>query len=207
MNINRFDLELPCDLEPFGYIEDRRIVKTKNAGKLMLVAFGALNYMGHYAPEFGGVAMVHMNPDLLIAVKYIPWNAEARRDELMTQYKFLKENHHDMSPSDVTCYFYDDGYVLPAQKKRLKEEYFQEIAEANKVRAQAMMAAMKKEQEMQEAATSGSRVAKLNPRMVKEKDEPEEKQLNHKVYQKKDSKTVDGEELIPLDDDDEEEEL
>lgn len=214
MDKNRIDLELPCDLEPFGYIESRRIVKTQNAGKLMLVAFGARNYMGHYSPEFGGVALVHLNPDLLIAIKYVPWDAEARDKELKAQYKFLKENHTEMTPPDVTLYFYDDGYTLPAQKKREREEYFAQLAEYNKLRAKELMDFHKRELELQEIATRGAHVAGLNPAMAERDDfESDDEYFEDSMEEtleivedqpENDIETVDGEEVIPIDEEEEE---
>jgi hypothetical protein len=213
MNINpeKFDTDLGCDLEPFGYMEDNRLIKTLKAGEIMLISFGAMNRLGHFSPEFGGVALVHLNPDVFLAVKYIPWDAEARRKELMKQYKYLKDNHQSMSPADVTEYFYVDcNYILPAKKQRLREEYIQKIAEENKIRAQEMQAAHEREDKLQAGAAQGrptrlarKRVAvdrRNNTRTEVETEEPDPiplKKTGGDDY-------LDGEKLISLDNDEEE---
>jgi len=212
MNINpeKFDTDLECNLEPFGYIEDSRTIETKSSGKMMLVSFGALNCMGHYAPEFGGVAVVHINPDVLIAVKYIPWSAAERRKELMKQYLYMKENHKKMSPSDITHYFYlNCHYVLPAKKQRLREEYYTELAKDNRDRAKEMQETNQRNKAIQSSAQKG-RVAGLNRTMAETKHDddfpppPEANVVKKKLPEVKEikvpkAKTADGEEFISLD--------
>lgn len=224
MNIDtkKFNLELPCNLEPFGYIEETMVVDTKSCGEIMLVAFGALNYLGHYAPEFGGVALVCLDPDLFIAVKYIPWDAPGRLAELQYQISYLLENHENMAPQDISCYFYIEcDYVLPARKERYKEEYFLMVAEENKARAEELKKQNERLNKLQKKAMAGKRVAKLNksikPRTPEEiRNEQKEKEMTSEqeqyvkpklklvkkeesVPEKKKIKMVDGEELIPLD--------
>jgi len=233
MNINKekLNLELPCDLEPFGYIEKTHVIDTKNSGKLMLIAFGALNQLGHYAPEFGGVALVCINPDVVIAIKHIPWDAPGRLAEMQYQVNYLLENNN-IQPAEVTNYFYRKcNYVLPAQKQRLKEEYFLEIAEENKERAKELKSQNERIQDLQKNATAGKRVAKLNRNMkvrtpeevrkakkdkdnkktcnpvkytkpilkLVKKDGPQEHSVINIPEEKTKTKMVDGEELIPLD--------
>jgi len=225
MNIDtkKFNLELPCNLEPFGYIEETRNIITKNAGELMLIAYGALNHLGHYAPEFGGVALVCLNPDLIVAIKYIPWNAPGRLEELEYQFNYLLENHENMAPAEVTDHFYvDHDYILPAQKQRLKEEYFLRVAEENKARAAELKNQNERLLQLQEEAMAGKIAVKVNkskPRTPEEvrAEEEERKKEGEKeeapyqkpkleiVNKKKKVKMVDGEELIPIDDDEEEE--
>jgi len=207
---DKFDIDLACNLEPFGYMEDTRTVDTKNSGKMMIVSFGAMNYLGHYSPEFGGVAVVHLDPDVLIAVKYIPWDAEARRKELIDQYMYLKNNHENMLPSDITHYFYLDClYVLPAKKQRLREEYYDQIAEENKVRAKAMKEAMEKEKEMQKIAFGGRSATTLNRKKISCSDEtkkeekikdPPAEAFEEPVQERKEKPVQEykGEKLIPI---------
>jgi len=213
INPDKFDVYLESNLEPFVYVEDNRTIKTKNAGKIMVISFGALNYQGHYAPEFGGVAIVHVDPDVLIAIKYIPWNAKARRQELMEQYMHLKANHNNMSPSDITHYFYlKCGYVLPAKKQRLKEEYYIKVAQENRARAAAMQAEHEKQLKIQEASSRG-RIATLNRskaslesmKTKNEEETTEKKQADNPPPKPADEPEIyEGEKLIPLDDDEEE---
>lgn len=199
MDVNKFNPELESDLEPFGFIEDYKTVKSKYAGNQMLVSFGALNYLGHYAPEFGGVALVNADYNLFIAIKYIPWNANARKKEIEKQYAVLMENKDLFTPSDFTDYFYEScGYILPAQKLRLKEEYFLEIAQKDKERAENLLKAHNEIQEAQQKAYRGQ-ITNLSRRKVEEcRAKEEEKGYKPQI--------IDGEEMIPLDEDDEEDE-
>jgi len=203
---DKFDIDLACNLEPFGYMENSRTVETKNSGTMMVVAVGAMNYLGHYSPEFGGVAVVHLNPDLLIAVKYIPWDAKARRKELMEQYMYLKNNHESMSSSDLTHYFYLDClYVLPAKKQRLREEYYDQIAKENKLRAQIMKEAMENEKIMQKISFGNRTATTLNRKKITISKESEEEVVKDppaaKIEEQVNEEPVDeykGEKLIPI---------
>jgi len=127
---NKFDPELPCNFEPFAFIEDKTEIKTKYAGKMGIISFGALDYNAHYAPEFGGVALVHFNPDVIIAVKFLPWDAMLREEEHERAVSFL-EKHLDIEPDAITKYFhYKLGYMLPAKKEQQRRDYFRQLKEA-----------------------------------------------------------------------------
>lgn len=237
INPQKFDTDLSCDLEPFGFVEDQRTIKTKNAGKIMLVSFGALNYLGHYSPEFGGVAVCHLKPDFFLAVKYIPWDAKARRVEFEKKYQELKDGHKNMTPSDVTDLFNLDDYVLPTKKKRMKEEYFLQVAELNKQKAQearektARMEHIQKEllknknailardnfkartpEEIRQYMKENGIEAQKAPKKIFTNDKPKEKKPHLHVVRKGDEnpkqeskpQMFKGEELIPLDDEEEE---
>ena len=126
----KFNPKLPCDMEPFAFIEKQTTVKTKYAGEIGIISFGALDYNAHYAPEFGGVAMVHFKPDLMIAVKYLPWDAKLRDEEHDRAVKFLEENI-EIAPDKITEKFhYDFNYVLPAKKEQQRREYYEELKKA-----------------------------------------------------------------------------
>jgi len=139
MNIdkNKFDTSLPCNLEPFGFIEKVTEVETKNAGRLSIISYGALDYNNHYSPEFGGVALVHHNPDIFMATKYIGWDAKAREIEHKRSVDFLKDNFN-IEPNLITEKFYHEfDYFLPAVYDRDKKEYLKDIcSDKNKLLSQ-----------------------------------------------------------------------
>jgi hypothetical protein len=129
MNIdkNKFDTSLPCDMEPFAFIEKVTKIKTKKAGTLSIISFGAMDYNNHYSPEFGGVALVHHNPDLFIAQKHIPWNAELRETNHQQAVNFLNENV-DIEPDEITEVFYHEfDYFLPYMLERKKRNYLKQV--------------------------------------------------------------------------------
>ena len=55
MNIDKkkFNKDLMSRFGLFCYIEEEVIVKTKSAGNILFISFGAFNHLGHLAPEFG----------------------------------------------------------------------------------------------------------------------------------------------------------
>lgn len=127
---NKFDPQNPCDFEPFAFIENKTVIQTKRAGKIGIISFGALDYNAHYSPEFGGIALVHFDPDLIIAIKYVPWDAKERAREHQKAVKFLRD-HLDIKPVDITKTFhYEFFYVLPAKKEQQRREYFRQLKEA-----------------------------------------------------------------------------
>ena len=129
MNIDKkkFDISLPCNMEPFGFIEKVTEVKTKNAGKLAIVSYGALDYNNHYSPEFGGVALIHHNPDLLLAQKHLPWNADLREECHQKAIDYLN-NNLDAEPDSITDqFYYEFNYFLPYMLERKKRNYLKQI--------------------------------------------------------------------------------
>jgi hypothetical protein len=171
-DIEKFDTSLKCNLEPFGYIEDKKVIETKKAGKMVLIAFGALNRFGHYSPEFGGVAVVHLDPDLYVAVKYIPWNRKERASEIIRQAKYLEEHKQHITPNELICYFHEkNGYVLPAEKKKQKEAYINQVAENNKARAEEMEFDESAKNIIQEAAMRKSDYSDSGEKMIPLDDE------------------------------------
>jgi hypothetical protein len=129
MNISKekFNTDLPSNMEPFAFIEQVTTVKTKWAGELSIVSFGALDYNNHYSPEFGGVALLHDDPDLFLAVRYYPWSAENRSKEHERSVQFLKDNY-EIAPNDIIDTFYVKfGYSLPAKQERKRREYLEKV--------------------------------------------------------------------------------
>jgi hypothetical protein len=149
---DKFDKSLKCNLEPFGYIEDKRVIDCRRAGQMIVVSYGALNKMGHYAPELGGVAIVHIDPDLFIAAKYIPWNREERAKELERQVKYFNDNQSHLLPDDIVNRFTELEYAMPAQRKRAKEAYIDNIAAQNIKRAKEMAKEDEAREKIQESA-------------------------------------------------------
>ncbi|TRZ48379.1 MAG: hypothetical protein D4S01_10390 [Dehalococcoidia bacterium] len=124
---NKFNPNLPCNMEPFAFIEKITEIKTKNAGRLSIISFGALDYNNHYSPEFGGVALVHHNPDLLIAMKHVAWDTKGREEEHRVAVSFLTDNLN-IEPDAITTKFYHEfDYFLPYMFEKKKREYLQNI--------------------------------------------------------------------------------
>ena len=175
MDKTKFNPELPCNHMPFAYIEKKTKIKNKkNEETLAVISFGALETHSHYAPEYGGVAVVHMDPDVFIGVKYIPWDASGRsfEHEMMVQ----KIRQMSMSNQELADFMHEDGYTLPAVKERIRDEYIK-----NKLREEALEEKLKKVPE------------KMIPIEIEEEiieDVPEE-EIKSKFYN--------GEEIIPLD--------
>lgn len=213
MKINpaKLNTQLPSNLEPFGYIEETKKIDMEKCGGLMLISFGAMNYQGHFAPEFGGIALVHVKESIFIAVKYIPWNAQAREKELNIQFEFLKENQQTITPQELTDYFnMECGYVFPSKKQRLREEYIDGVAEANRERAIMLKKKLEEKQKMFQTSLKDCDVIKvqespirkkqLEERKEKEKQLKEKKEKELEERAKKEKNLYKGEELIPLDD-------
>jgi len=129
MNISKekFDNTLPCNMEPFGFIEKVTRVKTKWAGDLSIVSFGALDYNNHYSPEFGGVALLHNDPDLFMGVHYLPWSVEDRELEHNRSVEFL-QNNPEAAPNVIIDTFYADFlYSLPTKQERKRRDYLEAV--------------------------------------------------------------------------------
>lgn len=117
----KFNKSLSCNEKPFGYIESSVEVNMPNGKKYAVIAFGALDVNGHYSPEFGGVAIVHRNPDVYICYRYIPWDPAGRREEADRAVEWLSKN--DVETNALAHHFDDEGYSIPYEKKRHYKEY------------------------------------------------------------------------------------
>jgi len=127
MNINpaKFDTELGSHLEPFMFVEKTTEIDTTHATKVAIISFGAMDVNNHYAPEFGGVALVHIEPDLFIAVKYIPWDAEARAVEHNRCVDFINSDEK-INPKKLIGTLKDEfGFILPSLQEKERREYLQ----------------------------------------------------------------------------------
>jgi hypothetical protein len=175
MDKNRYDKELPCNHEPFGYLEK----KTELPNKRAVISFGALDKGSYYAPEFGGVAVVYTDPEVFIAVKYIPWDARGRDEEHESLVKTIREN--TMTNQELVHFLDKDGYILPAMKRRWNREY-QEEEHAKMIKAQSKAQSDKKEAPVNDDAQN--------------KVQEEEKSAPEPVAKKTHYK---DEEIIPLD--------
>jgi len=125
MDTNKFNTKLGSNSEPFAYVErETKITDKKNNDVIEVISFGALETHDHRAPEFGGVAIVHMNPDVFIGVKYIPWNAKGRKVEHDKMIQKLRTTN--MNNQELCDFLYSDGYVLPAVKEKIRNDYRKE---------------------------------------------------------------------------------
>ena len=127
MDTNKFNTKLSSH-SPLAYIEQKTEIITKHSGTIAVVSFGAVERHSHLAPEFGGVAITHENPKVLIGVKYIPWNAKGRHEEHKQIVAYFTE-HDGGVGKDYAIYLEKDGYALPSMKERWRREYFEELAE------------------------------------------------------------------------------
>ena len=170
MNPDKFNPELPCNHMPFGYLEQR----TELPGKRAIISFGALEKHSRFCPELGGVALVYTDPDVFIAFKIIPWNAEGRRREHAALAETLQQT--DMTNQELAVFLDEDDYILPAMKERWRREY-----------AEKQMAKRKQqvdEEEDLDVAQDSDEIQEPPADLVSEKSRPQ---------------FYDGEELIPLD--------
>jgi len=120
MDTNKFDPELPSKHIPFAYVE-RETTITDHDNNIAVISFGALEVNNYNAPEFGGVAIVHQDPDIIIGIKYIPWNVGSRATEHDTIVK--KIQHSRMNNQELVDYLYEDGYTIPAIRDKIRDEY------------------------------------------------------------------------------------
>jgi hypothetical protein len=163
---NKFDMSLQ-DHGMFGGLEEEIIVKSENSKTLHGMAYGALNQFGHYAPELGGVSFVVPELNIIIAIKYIPWDKNKRIQELRRITKHLEENKTTLSPSIVIKYLKENGFIYLQDKVNERDEYFEKMAKKNKEKVNQIKQVEKKRAEIQEASIP--------------------------------FKTIDGEKIIPLD--------
>jgi hypothetical protein len=123
MDLNKYNTSLSCSDHPFGYIEQRTEINTKNCGKIAVISFGAMEFHSRYAPELGGVAILHIDPNLFIAVRYIPWDAKARQAEHDRCVEHITKSDGE-TPRDFAFFFQDEmKYRIPAVNKRWEREY------------------------------------------------------------------------------------
>jgi hypothetical protein len=137
---DKFDTDLDANFTPLAYVEEERIVDTDKAGQMVVLAHGAMEEPGRNAVEFGGVSILHLDPDLFICVKYIPWNKQERLAEVRRQVTYLKENKDHLRPGDIVDHFRDLGYTMPADKNRAREAYYNDQAKENRQQAKETMA-------------------------------------------------------------------
>ena len=129
MNINKekFDTSMPCNMDPFAFVEKESKVNMSKAGSLSVISFGAMDYNNHYSPEFGGVALVNNNPDLFIAVKYIPWDAEARNDEHKRIVDFLESDKNMQANIVGETLFNEFDYTFPTKQEIKRRNYLEQV--------------------------------------------------------------------------------
>lgn len=133
MDTNLYNTKLSSS-HPLAFIEQKTSIDSKNFGSLAVISFGALERNSHLAPEFGGVAVVHEDPDVVIAIKYIPWNAKKREIEHKLMVEHIT-NNTEQGRKDYAHSLSDSGYTLPAMKERWRREYAEELAEKTKENA------------------------------------------------------------------------
>lgn len=86
----RYNMNLP-NKKPFMWIEHEEVIKLTEDDAIRVIAFGAYNAMGIIGTEKGGVAIVHDDPNFVIATKDIPWSMLKRKIEFEAVVKLLRE--------------------------------------------------------------------------------------------------------------------
>jgi len=221
MITKRFNTELPKNMSPFMFIEDMCEVKTKYAGKLAIISYGALEYKGRYAPEFGGVALVRMDPDVVVCVKYIPFGPNSRKTEFERAVKYLKA-HTDLDPNTyLSTWYYAFKYAVPTIMNQNKKDYMErrknletpeEIMNSirdkyNKEERKFLNIFKRKQTEEKEKKAEAPQKEEPTDKVIPldiEWNEDQYKKLDENNNDpaenwKKNNNTADGEDLIPLD--------
>ena len=125
---NKFNPENASDITPFAYVEETtKINKTIDGAeveKFHVISFGAFEEYSHRAPELGGVAIVHKHPEVIIGIKYIPWNIEGRSVE----HKAIVERIENGGMSNQVLYEFltSVGYDILAEGEADREAYMEE---------------------------------------------------------------------------------
>lgn len=77
---NGYNEYLPSQ-KPFMWIEEEtHVPDSKVVRDIWVLSFGAYNAMGLIGPEKGGVAVVHKDPNFVIATWDVPYNPTARHE-------------------------------------------------------------------------------------------------------------------------------
>jgi len=172
MDTNKFNPENPSEFTPLAYVEKTTRIKKKVDGvdkeKINVVSIGALEEYSHRAPEHGGVAVVHKHPDVIIGIKYIPWDAEKRNREHDAIVERIENS--DMSNQELYTFLSAVGYDILAEGEADREAYMKEK--------------LRKQNNPQEE------VKEVTPEEYL-KNKPKKKEVNSIKYYK-------GEEIIPL---------
>jgi len=127
MDTSKFNPELTLKEGSFVYVEknveikDPKIEEKNGIQTVRVLSYGAVETSSHLAPEFGGVAVVHKNPDFIIAMKYIPWNAKKREEEFEKIRKKIREK--SMSNKEIADFLVLEGFVIPALIKDVEKKY------------------------------------------------------------------------------------
>ncbi len=104
-----YDATLPSK-EPFMWIEAEVNLPNSSGKTLRAISFGAYNAMGLIGPEMGGVAIVcEDEPKGVIAVKTIPYDAEARTKEINRLEEWANE---EMSGQDWVAGLLEFQYIV-----------------------------------------------------------------------------------------------
>lgn len=92
-----YDTTLPSKA-PFMFIEEERVIPLGDDDAVRLISYGAFNAGGLIGPEQGGVAVVHDDPNFVIASKAFPHDAARRKIEMVGLANLL-EKRIDVSES------------------------------------------------------------------------------------------------------------
>jgi len=125
---NKFNPENPSDIAPFAYVEKTTKINKNIDGidqeKYNVISFGAFEEYSHQAPELGGVAVVHKHPDVIIGIKYIPWDIKKRAIEHDAVAERVENGN--MNNQQLYEFLSRYGYDILAESEANKEAYMEE---------------------------------------------------------------------------------
>jgi len=107
-----YNQSLPSKL-PFMWIEHEQAFEFKTAGRIRIIAFGAYNALGLIGPEKGGVAVVHEDPNFVIATKDFPYDPAGRLREYSKLVLALQETD-DLPASAIVSLLRARDYISRA---------------------------------------------------------------------------------------------
>lgn len=222
---DKFDTNLPCDYDPFAYIEDRKTITRSKIEKFLFISYGALNHLGHYAPELGGVSVVSATSGVWIAAQNIPWDMQKRAQVLQRDFDYFAENLQTMDTDDIIKYLSKNNYYFPADEHNYIKKIILNIAEVNKSKAITLWNALQRDIDIHQECINEQDFAHVNEKLIdvhqedieemskqeevsEQEDIPEfsseniteeEPKINDTKNEDPPNNMVDGEELIPLD--------
>jgi len=128
MDTKKFNPENPSKFTPLAYVEETTRINKEVDGfdqeKFNVISIGAFEEYSHRAPEYGGVAIVHKHPDVIIGIKYIPWDVEGRAIEHAAVVERIENGN--MSSQVLYEFLSSVGYDILAEGEADRNEYMEE---------------------------------------------------------------------------------
>lgn len=133
---NKFNTKLPGSFESLYFIEKEiKISNCDNEENLYVISYGALNHKGILSPEFGGIALVNKKPNIIVCIKYIPWDKTTREDEaegLVNLIEDWYDNKEKNKEHVIMTIKREYGYFDPDEIRIKNKEFYEKMREAKK---------------------------------------------------------------------------